>query len=158
MPIVSSRASRLFHNSHIRFVATSEISQLRTKVIKYRISYFILCAYTTMTVLFDEPFSDYITRTDISTSSMELFSALLYVGWNFKPLYGFLADWFFPFHYPIKGYTIIISSLNIGLCLLGYILVTNTETDVYVQPFILFIIVMPIYLNLAFIDAICRKI
>lgn len=111
-----------------------------------------------MTVLFDEPFSDYITRTDISTSSMELFSALLYVGWNFKPLYGFLADWFFPFHYPIKGYTIIISSLNIGLYLLGYILVTNTETDVYVQPFILFIIVMPIYLNLAFIDAICRKI
>ena len=108
----------------------------------------MFAVYSSMTEFISLPFLLHLEAKN--ESFKQIYGALLYLPWILKPLYGFLADWFFLFKYRIKGYVVILTSLNIVICL---IIVFTIE---YLTSSMFFVLVLLLYNGLAFIDAITR--
>lgn len=108
-----------------------------------------------MTVFFDGPYKDYLTLGQ--EGPPPFYTNLLYLPWIFKPLYGFLSDWCFPFYFRVKGYSLISTFFNIILAFAGMAKVQSEYQSNQTLPSAwIFAILFCIYLNLAFIDAVCQ--
>lgn len=95
------------------------------------------------------PFHIHLQQSDQSLSHIYL--SLLYLPWVLKPLYGLLSDWYHIFRYRIKGYVVLLVSLNILICLFLILSVNKLNLNVH------FILVLIVFGSLAFIDALARK-
>ena len=54
---------------------------------------------------------NYLEKVDVGIQKN--YSNLVYLSWMFKPLFGLLADWIFPFGYRTRYYIIVIGLLSI---------------------------------------------
>lgn len=90
--------------------------------------------------------------------SASKYSNFIYFPWVLKPIYGLIADFIYPFYYRIKGYVLIIGFFNIIVLILtiGYLEEIDRK-DLRSSALYLTVILFWIYLNLSFIDAICRR-
>ena len=76
--------------------------------------------------------------------------------WILKPLFGFMADWLYPFYYRTKGYMVMIGLMNVAFSLLAIFTLKEDfkETD---SALLCFIFMILIYTCLAGVDSICRN-
>lgn len=79
---------------------------------------------------------------------------VLYFSWIFKPVYGFISDKYFLFKFRVKGYAIVLAFFNI-IATVAIFFVADTGNSYKV--FVLFVLLMVVYTNLAFIDATARS-
>lgn len=105
--------------------------------------------YSSLTELISVPFHIHLQQSDQSLSHIYL--SLLYVPWILKPFYGLLSDWYHIFRYRIKGYVVLLVSLNILVCLFLILSVNKLNLNVH------FVLVLIVFGSLAFIDALARK-
>ena len=84
-------------------------------------------------------------------------SSLLYVPWFLKPVYGFLGDYFFPFHYRVKGYVLIWASIavcsTVGMI---FLLPEEDSPSSFVMNAMLVVEILNM-VALSFIDSVCRR-
>lgn len=123
----------------------------------YKFIYITFSWYTTMFNLFSDPFRNLLISCGVSDSEFSLYSSLVVISWMFKPAFGFLGDYLFVFGYRVKGYVTIFSTLNAILGFYSLRVLDKIEGD-NTKVWQLFPILIIIYFNLAFIDAICRSL
>lgn len=118
-------------------------------------TYFMLAAYTIITALLDTPFSKLLSETDIDAQKAENFANAIYLSWLLKPVYGFFGDWLFIFGYRVKSYVAIFALGNVVIAFVSVKVVWNIKNGddvLWLMPMLLML-----YFNLGFIDAICRN-
>jgi BT1 family len=112
--------------------------------------YLVFAVYSSLTELIAVPFHIHLQQSDEYLGSIYL--SLLYVPWVLKPFYGLLSDWYHIFRYRIKGYVVILVSLNILVCLFLIISVDHLNLKVH------FVLVLIVFGSLAFVDALARTL
>ncbi len=107
-----------------------------------------------MTEFLARVFNDFLLELDDDWT--DIYSTLLYLPWILKPLFGFIADWLYPFYYRTKGHMFIIGVLNVIFAFVS-ISISNKVMDSSMTPLAYFICMLLIYYCLAAVDSICLK-
>jgi len=147
----SPQHARKFNSSHIHTVALEEQKDIEAKLLNYKITYITIAVYTSQTVLFDLSAQNYF-QSEPAMRGAQIFAQFLYLPWIFKPIYGYLADWYYPCMYRVKGYSSVLAIVNMGIGLGGYLYLQSEVPS----PWLLFILLLSLYSSLAFIDAVCQ--
>ena len=112
-----------------------------------------------MTLLLAQVFTDFLSS--LKDPSASDYTTLLDLPWILKPLFGFLADWLYPFYYRTKGYMVIIGILNVAFSFLSIYYAkeaSDNAKDINSKyPMIFFFCMLFIFMCLAAVDSICRK-
>ena len=66
----------------------------------------------------------------MTDQEVSFYGNAIYFSWIFKPVYGFLSDWFFLCYYRVKGYVVIFALVNIACCLYSIHLLLNIKEGV----------------------------
>lgn len=104
-----------------------------------------------LTILFKE------FNTEVTDPWKDQYNTLIYLPWILKPFFGFMADWIYPFYFRTKGYMVIIGVMNVFLSLLAIKFLKNVEGD-RSKAILFFITMSIIYMCLAAVDSICRRL
>lgn len=111
--------------------------------------------YTSLTEFLSILFKDFNTK--VTDPWKDQYNTLVYLPWVLKPLFGFLSDWIYPFYFRTKGYMVIIGLLNVLLAFLSVHFSKAVKDDpTRAMPF--FISMSAMYMCLAAVDSICRRI
>jgi MFS family permease len=121
----------------------------------YKSNYLIFAVYSSLTMFLEEPFNAFLQA--IEDPYTDLYMTMLYLPWVLKPLFGFLADWLYPFGYRMRGYMVIIGLLNTILAMLCLVF-ANKVHEGKMNVFAYFCVWLMTMSCMAAADAICRMI
>lgn len=98
------------------------------------------------------PVSEFLSHYDSDVS--DRYSALLFVPWTVKPVFGYLSDKISFFKYRVKGFVVLVSFLNVGCAALGIYLFEHYKSRLHIA--VVFGLFFTVYTLFAMTDSICQ--
>ena len=114
--------------------------------------YILLAGYSSISEFIYYPFGVYLQY--MKSDKAEAYMSYMYLPWILKPFFGFLVDRLHPFKYRIKGFLLILATLNGALSLILILHIRKEKID----PFYSFLLVILLFTTLGFVDSMARSL